>query len=443
MVMAEESIGFTPAGRAPAVAGSGQPPSASASTSTTSVTTAVATNKSSATSPTSQTLSQAPPSTHNNHNNPKNDDADAQENQADSPPINLHSHRQNPNLSKLSGLRSADRSSVYLSHHHHQRVVSQISVSPNPAPDSGGASPLNPVAEDGPHAIATTHQASAFAAASSNSHRPSSPSPGASNGVITSSPHSVVRQDHLKRSATYPQASSATDNVDNQYSPSTADLASPPGRRAPASRSSFGVATTDGPPPTLRTQRAQAAEGSSSAATTPETLSPRDSRDSRDSQGQRELLLLKSLSNSSPPDEKRASTHRPPVSYKPPASASAQNATSTPVRVPPIRSFRSSGSRKSLTLDMNYKGRPYDMDDDPSDPNYDRTLRALEGRQIQDMLQQMTPPTSARQDGFDPDDGGDVFLKIAREEGAARRNANESHPDEAQSSVVSFDIHMS
>jgi hypothetical protein len=52
------------------------------------------------------------------------------------------------------------------------------------------------------------------------------------------------------------------------------------------------------------------------------------------------------------------------------------------------------------------------------------------------MLSQMTPPTSGRREVFESDDSGDVFLKIAREEGA-RRNANENPPDETQSSVVS------
>ena len=87
---------------------------------------------------------------------------------------------------------------------------------------------------------------------------------------------------------------------------------------------------------------------------------------------------------------------------------------------------------------MNYSPRQYDTGDEPSDPNYDRTLRALEGRQIQDMLQ-MTSPTSARHEGREADDGGDVFLRIAREEGA-RRAANEIGQDETQSSVVSLKI---
>lgn len=85
---------------------------------------------------------------------------------------------------------------------------------------------------------------------------------------------------------------------------------------------------------------------------------------------------------------------------------------------------------------MNHRPRFHDMGDDPKDPSHDRTLRALEGRQIADMLH-MTPPTSARHDGSDPDDSGDVFLRIAREE-ASRRNTNENAPAETQSSIVSL-----
>ncbi|KAF4124214.1 LPXTG-motif cell wall anchor domain protein [Geosmithia morbida] len=247
------------------------------------------------------------------------------------------------------------------------------------------------------------------------------------------------------------QQSSATEvNLDT---PSVdAHLASHPQRRASAPRSSLVINTLDGHPAPVRTQRAHgAAEGgtSSSAATVPDTQSSRDSL-----QGQRELLLVKSLSSlSNPSDERRASIlqQRPPVSYKPPpnaastkapsASSSVSSTSSSPaVRVPPIRSFRSSGSRKSLTLDMNYyRSRPGDSsaDETSDDPENDRTLRALEGRQIQDMLQ-MTPPSSARHGDFnDADDGGDVFLRIAREEDSHRAasTANGNMADETQSPV--------
>lgn len=368
-----------------------------------------------------------------------------------SPPSNLvnddsatnQSHHSEIDTTSLSNLRAQRQ--ISLERH---RVAPQPAVSPNPAPDSEGASSCRPGALDTSqtnHRAPDLSSAAAFVPAAStapatapqvvsNSTTSSPPLGSSNNDIITSSPSAGTPHDRLQRSATYP-AASPLDATGTQVSPHHHEFALSAGRRAPASRSSLGVETSDGPPLSLKTQRTQATEGSSSAGTSPTSaLSPRDSG------GQRELLLLKSLANSSPPDEpRRASTHRPPVSYKPPPNAaSAQNANATPVRVPPIRSFRSSGSGKSITLDMSHRRGSFDVDQEsPGDPNnYDRTLRALEGRQISDMLQ-MTPPTSARNERFDGDDGGDVFLKIAREEGA-RRYANEDAGDETRSSVVSL-----
>lgn len=454
-MMAEERASFTVAGHPPsaastAPAGLASTTSTSTSTTTSTLSTSTTINTNKSTNPTTQPQTRSHPSSAHSTTKingpgqnllPGQQQLQQQEHQQQQQSQHQHhissntlAHRQNYISPKLSALRSAEPSSV--SQSHHQRVFPESSAALNPAPDAGVTSTPNSVAEDRPQTTVAAHQ--------TPRDPPSNSPPAASiNAIISSEPPSAPDQDHLRRSATYPKATTAQENSEHQYSLSTADVASPPARRAPASRSSLGVLTADGPPSTLRTQRAQAAEGSSSAATTPDTpLSPRDSRGS---QGQRELLLLKSLSNSSPPDERRASSqHRPPVSYKPPTNTpSTQPSGSAAVRVPPIRSFRSSGSRKSLTLDMNYRSGSYDMSDDPSDPEYDRTLRALEGRQIQKMLQ-MTSPTraSARRDGFDADDGGDVFLKIAREEGA-RRNANEISPDETRNSVVSPNANMS
>jgi hypothetical protein len=80
--------------------------------------------------------------------------------------------------------------------------------------------------------------------------------------------------------------------------------------------------------------------------------------------------------------------------------------------------------------------RTYDAGDDIMDSNQrDRTLRALEGRPDDDMLQ-LTPPDSAERDVLDSDDTGDVFLKIAREE-STRRPQDEVIPGEDQSTIVS------
>ncbi|PKS06813.1 hypothetical protein jhhlp_006888 [Lomentospora prolificans] len=167
--------------------------------------------------------------------------------------------------------------------------------------------------------------------------------------------------------------------------------------------------------------------------------------------GQRELLLPKTLhQQSSPPDEKRASTYlkrrAPPVSFKAPLSIStAPSATSpgastpstvtTPVRVPPIRGFRSSGSRRSLVLDMGSRTmRHYDnsSDDSPSFDSRENTLRALEGRND---YGQITPPHSMEHDGADQDDTTDMFLNIAGEE-SIRPSIEDGHGDQSALSRV-------
>ncbi|KAK6841370.1 hypothetical protein PG989_010080 [Apiospora arundinis] len=137
-------------------------------------------------------------------------------------------------------------------------------------------------------------------------------------------------------------------------------------------------------------------------------------------QGQRELILPKTVQKTSTSEDRRTSvTRRPPVSYKPPASAvkaaKAAKAANPPAgistSIPPIRSFRSSGSRKSFSIDMNFTSPRYD-DARGGDSNHrDRTLRALEGRHDDDTVR-WAPQQSTEAD----DDSGDVFLKMAREE---------------------------
>lgn len=142
-------------------------------------------------------------------------------------------------------------------------------------------------------------------------------------------------------------------------------------------------------------------------------------------QGQRELILPKSLQNQSPTtDERRQSVRsRPPLSFRAPGTS----APTASVRVAPIRSFRSSGSRRSSSFEMIspsiHAGDSSGDDYSYADSNQrDRTLRALEGTSDDDPSQR-SPPDSARRNLFtDGDDtSGDVFMKIAREEAPRRR----------------------
>jgi len=150
--------------------------------------------------------------------------------------------------------------------------------------------------------------------------------------------------------------------------------------------------------------------------------------------GQRELLLPKTLKRTLS-DERRASvSKRPPVSYRPPTNSSGPGVTAS---IPPIRSFRSSGERRSLVLDMNLRtARNFEGGDNYSDSTHrDRTLRALEGRRVDDVMQ-WTPPDSAGERG-DGDDSGDLFLKIAREDPSSRTADNGKVHTDSPNAIVS------
>ncbi|KAJ1335413.1 hypothetical protein MN608_02150 [Microdochium nivale] len=151
-------------------------------------------------------------------------------------------------------------------------------------------------------------------------------------------------------------------------------------------------------------------------------------------QSPRDLLPLKTVQRSMSDDKRSSFTRRPPVSYKPPVSSGATTPNGGPATIPPIRGFRSSGSRRSLTLDMNIpSSHNFENGDDYLDSNpRDRSLRALEGRSDEQRAV-VTPPDSAL---ADTDDSGDVFLRIARQEAPAHEEDSRRFGDtrnEAQS----------
>ncbi|KAK1691392.1 hypothetical protein BDP55DRAFT_541770 [Colletotrichum godetiae] len=231
-----------------------------------------------------------------------------------------------------------------------------------------------------------------------------------------------------RRPASYPdrpvivQTISSHGNVADLKTP--APLSRLQTRRAAAYRSRESNATDTESPP-AETDHLQTPDTPDEVAQFPGDKTTKDW-----AKGQRELILPKTLENSSPTDEKRKSiASRPPVSFK----ATTASTQTTSVRVAPIRSFRSSGSRRSLGLDSSTSTmRSFDFGDDYADSNQrDRTLRALEGRRDDD-YSQMTPPLSADAD----DTTGDVFMKIARQE-PTRRSSKEVAPAE-QPSAISF-----
>ncbi|UKZ80685.1 hypothetical protein TrVFT333_008448 [Trichoderma virens FT-333] len=202
-------------------------------------------------------------------------------------------------------------------------------------------------------------------------------------------------------------------------------------RRLPASRSTNanGRVTPDGPRTSLSARQAAIEEAVS--PTTRVVPDPKTGIKVR-ARTLPDLPSYKPPSSSGPSDENQdQSLQRPPVSYKPPVNGASagQPTASTAVRVPPIRAFRSSGSRKSSVDDMNYNSRSYDVEDRYVDSTDDHTLRALDG----DFFDQRSPPTSRH--GTNGDDTGDVFLKIASEEAARNSKADSANDGKSQYQV--------
>jgi hypothetical protein len=235
----------------------------------------------------------------------------------------------------------------------------------------------------------------------------------------------------IKRPASFSDAH-APDAISPQQVSSTSKTRT---RRPLVSRRSTAGASSTGPPPSLNSERLQAIEAAQEGQFT--FRASVESSPIESPSGQRELVLPKTLSRTNTDERRGSASQRPPVSYRPPLStnSSTDSSPSTAVRVPPIRSFRSSGSRKSLTLDMNSRPRFHDSGDEDDDTNHDRTLRALEGRTDDNALHS-APVSSSRRGAFDNEDTGDVFLKIAREE-SSQRQIDEQQPSDDNRSVVS------
>ncbi|KAK4043192.1 hypothetical protein C8A01DRAFT_13214 [Parachaetomium inaequale] len=148
-------------------------------------------------------------------------------------------------------------------------------------------------------------------------------------------------------------------------------------------------------------------------------------------QGQRELLLPKTIETAKSDDKKS----RPPLSYKLPTTASASSTSSGRAVIPPIRSFRSSGSRKSVVLDMNTRRTSEDSyNGEASDTNQrNRALRALEGRRDEDFSHLAPSESGEMTTTTDNDNTADIFMKIAREDPAPRASEKQAAPAEPSS----------
>ncbi|KAL2022312.1 hypothetical protein VTK56DRAFT_5710 [Thermocarpiscus australiensis] len=148
-------------------------------------------------------------------------------------------------------------------------------------------------------------------------------------------------------------------------------------------------------------------------------------------QGKREIQLPRTIEIAKSEDKRKS---RPPVSYK---TSNAATPTGGRAVIPPIRSFRSSGSRKSVVLDMHTRRESGDsFSEEITDPNQrDRTLQALEGRSDEDFSHLAPPDSGDMTTTTDNDNTADIFMRIAGED--TTRRAPEEQGPAADLSAVS------
>lgn len=398
----------------------------------------------------------------------------------------VHAHRVNHNSSKLPAFRLSDRARSSLPlpgllqrdrQDSKQHPPSSAGLSESPQHQDGRQKVTNPVPE--PENRPDTNATAAAAAAADDTtdahhhqhqqnhhlHRPvtvsvsaSAPEPHSpSNQQLhpsTPQSHSPVtpRTKHSparSRASTYQTASTSA-----PFTPTAAKRpASFPVDNSPGDALVFQSPTDDSPsfwtpetrPPTQPVDVTPSSNSAASPHTTHHSLGLRtpESTTKKWAQGQRALKSPAAVNCDNLHDsqaERRTSTSRPPVSYKPIRSASTP---SRPV-IPPIRSFRSSGSRKSLQLDMNHSSyRSYDDGHDFRDSSHrDQSLRALEGRNSGEWTRDMSAA-----DGDDEvtatiesESTADIFMRMAHEDpssSSSRPRTDGRDEDDRASTVVS------
>ncbi|KAL7912956.1 LPXTG-motif cell wall anchor domain protein [Trichoderma velutinum] len=359
------------------------------------------------------------------------------------PSSNLHSHRQSHNSSKLPSFRFADIKNAPAAANT-QSAKQPLSLSPRrlTAPVGSIDSQLDR-RDSKTRSDAATKVLTPSASARNRQSLPASiktaetvVSPTRPNlrpraSYQTSVKASIIEQERrVRRPVSFPDGL-AEEAAQSTKASSVARSSSlkQSSRRLPASRSSNanGRVTPDGPRSSLSARHPAIEEAvSPTSRVVPE---PKPGIKIR-ARTLPDLPSYKPPSSSGPSDENQdQSLQRPPVSYKPPVNGATagQPTASTAVRVPPIRAFRSSGSRKSSVDEMNYNSRSYDVEDRYIDSTDDHTLRALDG----DFFDQRSPPTSRH--GTNGDDTGDVFLKIASEEAARNSRADSVHDSKTTS----------
>lgn len=141
---------------------------------------------------------------------------------------------------------------------------------------------------------------------------------------------------------------------------------------------------------------------------------------------QRRESLLPLLENSDKANDRRRISSRHRTSLR--SSISESPTTSSPGRVPPIRSFRSSGSRQSsFGSEMSGSINPNNASaQDAMNVNDDNTLGAGFVAGLERDASRATPSVTGRPNAVNGDDGGDLFLKIARDEASREAEMDRS-----------------
>lgn len=384
----------------------------------------------------------------------------------------VHAHRVNHNSSKLPAFRLSDRtrsslplpgllqrdskqhppsSAGLLESPQHQDDRQKVT---NPAPEPENRPGTNAAAADDAADAQHHHQHH-----NHHLHRPVTVSASASepNSLPNqqpppSTPHSPVtpKQKHSparSRASTYQTASTSA-----PFTPTAAKRpASFPVDNSPGDALAFQSPTDESPsfwtpetrPPTQPVNVTPNSNSAASPHTTHHSQAIRtpESTTKKWAQAQRALASPAAVNGDNlhdSPAERRTSTSRPPVSYKPIRSASNPG---RPV-IPPIRSFRSSGSRKSLQLDMNNSSyHSYDDGHDSKDSNHrDQSLRALEGRNGDEWIRDMSAADADDEvtATIESESTADIFMQIAHEDpsSSSSRPRNDGRDDDDRASTV-------
>ncbi|KAG6050311.1 hypothetical protein E4U39_004439 [Claviceps sp. Clav50 group G5] len=262
---------------------------------------------------------------------------------------------------------------------------------------------------------------------------------------------------HEQRRASSSESAYAGVDQTLSSSPSSASLSSPASPKSPASppsstsppspkspespvrrkylttRRGSTLCKSNLPSPIVSSRRLQAVQGAEPSTPRLQSALKQATTDSS-RRGQRESLLPKRTGRSSPDEGQSSPSYDQPNSHKSEAKRQRVHfSLSPPEQVPPTRSFRPSGSRKSLMKGMSSIPRPYNGREPYAySPASDQSPSVLEGRYAQAVSS--SSYHKAHRDADRQEDTGDVFMRIAREEPVSRPS-NEEVDDDTLTSI--------